>query len=88
MRRYFFHLDEAVDAILESLPLIDKGEIIVPKMKVYSIKDLASKISKKHNLIGKRQGEKIFEVLLSKTERKNAIERKNLWIIKPYTKNF
>ena len=88
MRRYFFHLDEAVDAILESLPLIDKGEIIVPKMKVYSIKDLASKISKKHNLIGKRQGEKIVEVLLSKTERKNAIERKNLWIIKPYTKNF
>lgn len=88
MRRYFFHLDEAVDAILESLPLIDKGEIIVPKMKVYSIKDLASKISKKHNLIGKRQGEKISEVLLSKTERKNAIERKNLWIIKPYTKNF
>jgi len=88
MRRYFFHLDEAVDAILESLPLIDKGEIIVPKMKVYSIKDLASKISKKHKLIGKRQGEKIVEVLLSKTERKNAIERKNLWIIKPYTKNF
>lgn len=88
MRRYFFHLDEAVDAILESLPLIDKGEIIVPKMKVYSIKDLASKISKKHKLIGKRQGEKIVEVLLSKTERKNAIERKNMWIIKPYTKNF
>ena len=88
MRRYFFHLDEAVDAILESLPLIDKGEIIVPKMKVYSIKDLASKISKNHIVIGKRQGEKIFEVLLSKTERKNAIERKNMWIIKPYIKNF
>jgi len=88
MRRYFFHLDEAVDAILESLPLIDKGEIIVPKMKVYSIKDLASKISKKHKVIGKRQGEKISEVLLTKTERKNAIERKNMWIIKPYAKNF
>ncbi len=82
MRRYFFHLDEAVDAILESLPLIDKGEIIVPKMKVHSIKDLASKISKKHKVIGKRQGEKISEVLITKTERKNAIERKNMWIIK------
>jgi len=88
MRRYFFHLDEAVDAILESLPLIDKGEIFVPKMKVYSIKDLASKISKKHRIIGKRQGEKISEVLFSKTERKNAIERKNMWIIKPYMKNY
>jgi len=88
MRRYFFHLDEAVDAILESLPLIDKGEIIVPKMKVHSIKDLASKISKKHKVIGKRQGEKISEVLITKTERKNAIERKNMWIIKPYSKNY
>jgi len=63
MERYFFHINEAIDLILNSLILMKRGEIFVPKMKLYRIKDLASKISKKHKVIGLRSGEKLIEFL-------------------------
>lgn len=85
MNRYFVHLDEAVNFILECLLLVNKGEIFVPKMKLYNIKDIANKISKKHKVIGKRQGEKMTEVLITDEEKANAKERKNMWIIKHYS---
>jgi len=85
MKRYFFHIDEAVDFILQCIPLINEGEIFVPKMKSYNIKEMAMKISKKHKIVGLRQGEKLDEVLISEAERKNAEERDNMWIIKQYT---
>jgi len=82
MKRYFFHVDEAANFILECLPLIKAGEIFVPKMKLYKIKDLADKISKKQNIIGLRRGEKIEEILLTKDEKNRAIEKSTMWIIK------
>ena len=46
--------------------------IVIPKMKEYKMKDLASKISKNHKIIGVRFGEKLDEVLISKHETPNA----------------
>jgi len=85
MLRYFFHVDEATNFILQCIPLIGDGEIFVPKMNSYSIKDLASKLSKKHKIIGIRQGEKLKEDLITQDELSKAIEKKNMWIIKHYT---
>ncbi len=82
MKRYFFHVDEAADFILKCLPLVNNGEIFVPKMKSYNIKKLADKVSKKQKIIGLRQGEKKEEVLLSDIEIKKASEKKDMWIIK------
>ena len=82
MKRYFFHVDEAADFILNCLPLIKEGEIFVPKMKLYKIKDLADKISKKQKIIGLRRGEKIEEILLTKEETNKAIEKSDMWVIK------
>ena len=84
MKRYFFHINEAVDFILQCLPLVNEGEIFVPKMKSYSIKDMAAKFSKKQKIVGLRQGEKLEEVLLTPREKELAEERKNMWIIKQY----
>ena len=84
MKRYFFHVNEAVEFILSCLPLITEGEIFVPKMNSYTIKDLANKTSKKQKIIGLRQGEKIKEILITKDEKNMAIEKKNMWIIRPY----
>ena len=84
MKRYFFHVNEAVEFILNCIPLITEGEIFVPKMNSYSIKDLADKTSKKQKIIGLRQGEKIKEILITKDEKSMAIEKKNMWIIRPY----
>jgi len=84
MERYFFHVNEAVDFILHCLPLVDKGEIFVPKMKSYKIKEMAAKFSKKHKIIGLRQGEKMEELLITETEKELAEKRSDMWIIKQY----
>jgi UDP-N-acetylglucosamine 4,6-dehydratase/5-epimerase len=83
MSRYFFHVNEAVDFVMNSLVLSNRGEIFVPKMKLFNIKDLASKISKKHKIIGLRPGEKMDEILMTDSEKEGAIEKKDMWIIKP-----
>ena len=82
MERYFFHVSEAAKFILSCLPLVNEGEIFIPKMKSFKIKKMASNISKKYKIIGIRKGEKMKEQLLSKDEEKIAIEKKNMWIIK------
>ncbi len=51
-------------------------------MKSFNIKELADKISKKQKIIGLRPGEKKEEILLTDDERKKAIEKKDMWIIK------
>jgi FlaA1/EpsC-like NDP-sugar epimerase len=86
MERYFFHINEAVDFVLDCLSLIDVGEVFVPKMKSYKLKELASKISKSQKMIGLRQGEKLHEILISKEEKSIAVEKSNMWIIKHYVK--
>ena len=86
MERYYFHMDEAIDFILECIIKTNRGEIFVPKMKSYLIKELASKISERHKIIGIRQGEKIKEVLITESEKENAKENKNMWIITQYKK--
>ena len=83
MKRYFFHRDTAVDFILKCLTLTNNGEIFVPKMKLEKVKDLALKKSKKLKVIGKRPGEKIEEILITKDEEKCSIEKTDMWIIKP-----
>jgi len=50
MKRYFFHMNEAIDFILGCLPYVKRGEIFVPKMKSYKIKDLAKKITGQKSL--------------------------------------
>ena len=85
MERYFFHVDEAVDFIIKCIPLVNLGEIFIPKMNSYKIKDLAAKISNKHKIIGIRQGEKLEEVLITQEEKKNAQEKSSMWIIRQYS---
>lgn len=82
MKRYFFDIEDAVKFILDCLPIMNKGEIFVPKMKLYKIQDLAKKISKKHKVTGLRRGEKLKEILMTDKEQKKAIETKTMWIIK------
>ena len=82
MNRYFFHVNDAANFILQCLPLTNHGEIFVPKMKLYNIKEIATKLSKKQKIIGLRRGEKMNELLLTESEKKIAIKKDNMWIIK------
>jgi FlaA1/EpsC-like NDP-sugar epimerase len=87
MKRYFFHMDEAINFIFQCMLQVNRGEIFVPKMKLYSITDLASKISKNHTIIGPRQGEKLQEILITEEEKKVSKEKENMWIIQNYPGN-
>jgi len=81
MERYLFHLDEAVEFVLMCLPLVNNGEIFIPKMKSFKLKQIAKTFSKNYKIIGIRRGEKLKEVLMSKAEKEIAVEKKNFWII-------
>ena len=84
MKRYFIHSNEVIDFILDCTLLAKMGEIFIPKMKLYTIKQLADKISKQQKIIGLRQGEKLQEKLLSSEEESIVIKKPNMWIIKPF----
>lgn len=85
MKRYYFHINDGVEFILKCIPMINRGEIFVPKMPLYNMKDLANKISKKYKVVGLRQGEKMSEVLITQAELKYATQKKDMWIIKQYS---
>jgi len=85
--RYFFKSDEATNFILKSLLEINMGEVFIPKMKSYKIKNLAEKYSKKYKIIGLRQGEKLKEILITKEEMKNSLEKNDMWILRPSISN-
>ena len=83
MKRYFFHIDDAIDFVLQCVLISKGGETFVPKMKLYDIVELANNISKNHKLIGSRKGEKLSEILINDTEKQTAVEKDNMWIINP-----
>ena len=85
--RYFFKSDEATNFILKSLLEIKMGEVFIPKMKSYKIKNLAQKYSKKYKIIGLRQGEKLKEILITKEEMKKSLEKNDMWILRPSVSN-
>jgi UDP-N-acetylglucosamine 4,6-dehydratase/5-epimerase len=84
MKRYFFHVDEAVNFLLNCLLIMKNGELFIPKMESFKVKELANKISKTHKIIGLRQGEKMDEILISEEEKKLAKEHNDMWIVKLY----
>lgn len=83
MRRYFIHMNEATELIIRCIIEMKQGEIFIPKMKNYKIKNLAMKISRNHKRIKMRPGEKLEEVLITDDEKKIAKELRDMWIIKP-----
>ena len=84
MKRYFIHSNEVVEFILNCTIIANMGEIFIPKMGLFTIKELANKISKKHKIIGLRQGEKLQEKLLSSEEELIAVKKSNMWVFKPF----
>ena len=86
MTRFSITLDDAVKFVLESLESMLGGEIFVPKLKSYSISDIAKVISNKKTkikIIGSRPGEKNHEEMVSINDAINTVEKDNSYIILP-----
>jgi UDP-N-acetylglucosamine 4,6-dehydratase len=80
MSRFIMTLEEAVDLVLFAFHNAKAGDIFVKKSPACNIMDLAQATKKVFNaenrirIIGIRHGEKLYEVLLSKEERANAVD--------------
>ena len=81
MTRFWISLDEAAKFVKMSIENMNGGEIFVPKLYSFYVKDLPKVLHPKPKIkiIGKRIGEKLAEVMISKEESENTVEYKNYY---------
>jgi UDP-N-acetylglucosamine 4,6-dehydratase len=89
MERFFFTVNEAVQTVINSIKLADKGQIFIPKMKKAKIKTILEIITEKttFEVMGIFPGEKIYEELIGEHESYFAKEFQDYFLIDPNIKN-
>jgi UDP-N-acetylglucosamine 4,6-dehydratase/5-epimerase len=89
MTRFNISLDEATRYVLNKINTNKGGEIFVPKLYSYKIKDVVKAIDKnvKYKVLGIRYGEKLHEEMISVFENENTLEGKDDFIILGSSKN-
>ena len=83
MTRFWISLDKSISLVMFALENMVGGEIFVPKipsMKLVDLFDALAPIAERR-IIGIRPGEKIHEVLVSKSEARHAVEFDNYYVI-------
>ena len=90
MTRFNITLQDAIKFVLNSLSIMQGGEVFVPKIPSFRVVDLAKAMypQKKIKIIGLRPGEKIHEEMISNGESLNTIKFKNSYIICPQSEFF
>ena len=89
MSRFLMSLTDTVNLVYEALKNGKNGDIFVQKSPSATIENVAKsllKIFKKNNSfknIGIRNGERLYEILISKEEMLRTVIKKNFFIIKP-----
>lgn len=83
MTRFWITLDESVQFVLDSLEILQGGEIFVPKIPSFSIVDVANVIAPgiPTEIIGIRPGEKLHEVMITEDDSHNTVEFDNFYAI-------
>ena len=85
MTRFNISLEKSIEMVEWSFKNLFGGEILVPIIPSYRIKDLAKAICDESSIkiIGKKHGEKIHEELINIHESQNAFKCKDYYIILP-----
>ena len=85
MTRFWLTLDYGVKFVLNSIDMMQGGELFVPKTPSIKITDLVKALDKnmKYHTIGIRPGEKLHEVLCPEDSARDTIEFKNYYLIRP-----
>lgn len=85
MTRFWIMLDQGVDLVLAALKSAIGGEIFVPKIPSMSVSGLldAMPAGCEHEIIGRRPGEKIHEVLINDSEGTRTIDCGDYYVILP-----
>ena len=88
MTRFHIEINDAVNLVFYALIHSKGGELYVPILPSFRIIDLAKAISsKKINYIGKREGEKIHEEMISEHEVDNLAKVDNYYVVLSNLKN-
>jgi len=91
MTRFTIDLVDAVNFVFDCFHLMSGGEIFVPDLPAYTIKDVIKAFNNpKIKLVGLRPGEKIHEVMIPAEEWKNVrhIPNQSMYYIKPAFKEW
>lgn len=95
MTRFFMSLEQAVGLIFKAAEMMHGREIFILKMPVAKLKDIATAVIEKVkdinkinseipiDIIGRRHGERMHEMLLARDESINALEADDMFIILP-----
>ena len=96
MSRFVMSIDQAVNMIIDSVSMSKGGDVLITKMPVIQIKDLAEVMIEilakeyghnpkdiKIQEIGTKPGEKLYEELMSDEEMRRALELKDFFTILP-----
>ena len=83
MTRFWITLDQGVDFVLNSLEIMKGGEIFVPKIKSFSVIDIAKIVAPGLPVrnIGIRPGEKIHEVMITEDDSNTTFDLLNCFAI-------
>lgn len=84
MTRFTLTIKDACYFIINCASISEGGEIFVPKLKKYNLKQLCEVINPKNTIkiIGLRPGEKIHEEMICEAESLNSWESENFFVIK------
>jgi UDP-N-acetylglucosamine 4,6-dehydratase len=85
MTRFWISIESAVKFVIESLELMQGGELYVPRIPSMKITDLANAVSPGVKLeeIGMRPGEKLHEEMISADDSRRTIILKNRYVVTP-----
>lgn len=85
MTRFWITLEQGVRFVINSIKIMNSGEIFVPKISSMSITDLAHAVApdSKQEIIGIRPGEKLHEELMTEDEARHAREFGDYFVIYP-----
>jgi UDP-N-acetylglucosamine 4,6-dehydratase len=86
MTRFTLTKKQACNFIINCASVCEGGEIFVPKLEKYSLRQLCSVINNTNNIniIGKRPGEKMHEEMICRSESHKSWEGDDIFIIKDY----
>lgn len=85
MTRFMITLTEGVQFVLDSLEIMDGGELFVPKIPTMNLMDIKNAVASEAavEIIGIRPGEKIHEAMISTDDSPNTIEHEKYYVIQP-----
>lgn len=85
MTRFWLTLDQGVRFVINSISLMQGGEIFVPKIPSMRITDLADAMAPdaKKEFTGIRPGEKLHEIMITEDESRHAKEFPDYFVIEP-----